>query len=79
MASSVPVAENEEVKRAPVQVPVTGAEGIVLPGAAPVSAPLVGAPAELGVDADKNEALEGQKAADEVFRNIFGDDSEDED
>ncbi|CCX34122.1 Similar to G patch domain-containing protein 1; acc. no. Q9DBM1 [Pyronema omphalodes CBS 100304] len=32
------------------------------------------------VDADKNEALEGEKAADEVFKNIFGDsDSDDED
>ncbi|KAF8249335.1 DUF1604-domain-containing protein, partial [Wilcoxina mikolae CBS 423.85] len=30
------------------------------------------------VDAEKNEALEGEKAADEVFKNIFGD-SDDED
>ena len=29
------------------------------------------------VDADKNEALEGEKAADEVFKNIFGDSDDD--
>lgn len=43
-----------------------------------VAAPLVGRP-ELGVDADKNEALEGEKAAEEVFRNIFGDSDDEED
>ena len=31
------------------------------------------------VDADKNEALEGEKAADEVFKNIFGDSDDDGD
>jgi G patch domain-containing protein 1 len=30
------------------------------------------------VDAEKNEALEGERAADEVFRNIFGDSDDDE-
>ena len=34
---------------------------------------------EVVVDAERNEALEGQKAGEAVFRAIFGDDSDDED
>lgn len=34
---------------------------------------------EVVVDADKNEALEGQRAGEAVFKAIFGDDSEDDD
>ena len=33
---------------------------------------------EVVVDADKNEALEGQKAGEAVFKAIFGDDSDDD-
>jgi hypothetical protein len=30
------------------------------------------------VHADRNEILEGERAADEVFKSIFGEDSDDE-
>jgi len=36
-------------------------------------------PIVLQVDADKNEALEGERASDEVFKKIFGDWDEEED
>jgi G patch domain-containing protein 1 len=36
-------------------------------------------PEEVFVDADRNEALEGQRAGEAVFKAIFGDDSDDDD
>lgn len=36
-------------------------------------------PKEVFVDADRNEALEGQRAGEAVFKAIFGDDSDDDD
>jgi G patch domain-containing protein 1 len=35
-------------------------------------------PPEIVVDADRNEALEGQRAGEAVFKAIFGDDSDDD-
>jgi len=35
-------------------------------------------PKEVVVDAERNDALEGQKAGEAVFKAIFGDDSDDE-
>jgi G patch domain-containing protein 1 len=48
----------------------TGGSGTPVPEAEKVEVPQV--------DAEKNEALEGERAADEVFKNIFGDSDDDE-
>jgi G patch domain-containing protein 1 len=45
--------------------------------AEPVSVP-VEKKEEVVVDAERNEALEGQRAGEAVFKAIFGDDSDDE-
>lgn len=37
------------------------------------------APAQMVIDTEKNEALEGQRAGEAVFKAIFGDDSDDDD
>lgn len=42
------------------------------------SVPVLEKPKEVVVDADRNEALEGQRAGEAVFKAIFGDDSDDD-
>jgi G patch domain-containing protein 1 len=76
-----PTGSQEDAKSA--QAPTT--TGFDLPKDADTSTPEVvpmrqqQPPKPVQVDAERNEALESEKAADEVFKNIFGDSDSDSD
>ncbi|KAH7323656.1 hypothetical protein BKA65DRAFT_598225 [Rhexocercosporidium sp. MPI-PUGE-AT-0058] len=54
-------------------------DGVVGATTEPVAAPVEVQKEVVVVDAERNDALEGQKAGEAVFKAIFGDDSDDED
>ncbi|KAA8908481.1 hypothetical protein FN846DRAFT_777246 [Sphaerosporella brunnea] len=73
MGPNTATAEIKSAAAANFGVPDIGSGGVEVP-IAETSKPDV-----LQIDAEKNEALEGERAADEVFKNIFGDSDDDED